>query len=145
MQVTVETELKEGLTRYARAQLPREACGLLGARASLSTELRIYRFIPMTNRATQSDEFWMDPVEIARAQASFRGDGGRLAGTFHSHPSSPAAPSRADLETGWAELVHLILAIDRHGQAGTLTAWQYKAHNRQQLPLRQVHRLYDAQ
>ena len=141
MQVTVETELQEGLTRYARAHLPREACGLLGARASLSEELRIYRFIPMTNHAADCDEFLMDPIEIARAEASFRSDGGRLAGTFHSHPGSPAAPSRADLETGWPELVHLILAIEENGQAGALTAWEYSAQDLRQLPLRQVTQL----
>ncbi len=140
MQVTVETELQERLTRYAQTHLPREACGLLGASEPDSEELRIYRFIPMTNHAAECDKFLMDPIEIARAEASFRSDGGRLAGTFHSHPGSPPAPSRADLESSWSELVHLILAIEENGQAGALTAWEYSTQNLRQLPLRQVAR-----
>lgn len=71
---------------WAKAQMPREACGLL------IIEKGRERFIPCENISTIHDTFEISPIDFARAE-----DRGEIVGVFHSHCYKRAQPSEADL------------------------------------------------
>jgi [CysO sulfur-carrier protein]-S-L-cysteine hydrolase len=111
--VVVPAELRRELERHALEEAPNEACGLVlvregravGYRRGRNAEASPYRF-----RLEVDPEVW------------FLEDEGYELAVFHSHPSSPPRPSRADLQRAglWASRPWLILRTD----TSELAAWR---------------------
>jgi [CysO sulfur-carrier protein]-S-L-cysteine hydrolase len=111
--VLIPAEVRRELEEHAIAEAPNEACGLVllrdgeavGYERGRNAEASPYRF-----RLDVDPEVW------------FLEDEGYELALFHSHPSSPPKPSRADLERAglWAERPWLILRTDTR----ELAAWR---------------------
>jgi len=111
--VLVPTEVRRELERHALEEAPNEACGLVllqgdcavGYEPGRNADASPYRF-----RLEVDPEVW------------FLEDEGYDLAVFHSHPSSPPRPSRADLERAglWASRPWLILRTDTR----ELAAWR---------------------
>ena len=109
----VPTEVRRELERHALEEAPNEACGLVllqgdcavGYEPGRNADASPYRF-----RLEVDPEVW------------FLEDEGYDLAVFHSHPSSPPRPSRADLERAglWASRPWLILRTDTR----ELAAWR---------------------
>lgn len=73
--------------KHARAEFPREACGLVVVKRGRRT------YIPCANAAkTPEEHFVINPEDFAAAEEL-----GEVVGVFHSHPNATPQPSTADL------------------------------------------------
>ena len=112
--------LLEGLIAQALTERPLECCGLLaGVREEAktgdkSTESvgRVTRRYPLVNAAASPTEFLSDGRGMLDADRDMRACGLDLLAVYHSHPTSPAVPSRTDLARHWyADVVCMIVSL----------------------------------
>ncbi len=106
MPVRVRAELAE----HARAESPNEACGLVAFRAGVAE-----RYVPGRNAAASPYRFELE----VDPELWFLEDEGYELAVFHSHLSSPARPSRTDVENIglWEGKPYVILSL-RTGDVG---------------------------
>jgi proteasome lid subunit RPN8/RPN11 len=110
--VVIPAQVRAELEDHARAEDPNEACGLVVLRDG-----RAERYVPGRNAASSPYRF---ELEVDPEVWFLEDDGYELA-VFHSHPASPARPSRTDVENIglWAGKPYLILS----GRTGDLAAF----------------------
>jgi proteasome lid subunit RPN8/RPN11 len=122
--VVIPPEVRATLEEHARAEAPNEACGLIVLRDG-----RAERFVPGRNAAESPYRFELD----VDPDVWFLEDDGYELAVFHSHPSSPARPSRTDVENIglWEGRPYLILS----GRTGELAAFTIRDGRIDELPL----------
>jgi [CysO sulfur-carrier protein]-S-L-cysteine hydrolase len=101
--VVVPAEVRRELTEHARSELPNEACGLVLLRGGVA-----HSYVPGRNAAGSPYRFELE----VDPETWFLEDEGYELAVFHSHPSSPARPSRTDVENIglWEGKPYLILS-----------------------------------
>ena len=82
----LENDVKLAITNHAKAEMPKEACGLV----IIFKGRQQYR--PCRNLANGSDNFILDPIDYEKADQD-----GEIVAVIHSHPNMSAKPSQADL------------------------------------------------
>ena len=107
----IPEDVRAELERHARDEAPNEACGLI-----LLREGKAERYVRGRNAAGSPYRFELD----VDPETWFLEDEGYELAVFHSHPSSPARPSRTDVENIglWAGKPYLILAAATGDLAG---------------------------
>jgi proteasome lid subunit RPN8/RPN11 len=115
------------MIQQAQAELPNECCGLLAGRLEDAPAGRVgwvLRRLPLVNAAASPREFASEPYSMLRAYKEMRKEGLDLLAIYHSHPSTPAVPSRTDLERNdyGAEVVNLIVSL--RAEAPEIRAWR---------------------
>jgi proteasome lid subunit RPN8/RPN11 len=110
--VSIVAGVLTAITAHARADAPRECCGLLVGTAS-----RIDESVPTTNVAARSTRFRVDPQEHIALNRHLRGTPRQVIGVYHSHPHSRAEPSPTDIaEAYYPEFIHVIVSLAVSGQ-----------------------------
>lgn len=82
----MRSETIEAIRAHARAQFPRESCGLVVVIKGRE------RYLPCSNTARGTEHFVLPADEYAAAD-----EHGEIIAIAHSHPNAPASPSQADL------------------------------------------------
>jgi proteasome lid subunit RPN8/RPN11 len=102
--VVIGAEVRAALEQHAQAEAPNEACGVVVLRDG-----RAERYEPGRNRAASPYRFELD----VDPEVWFLEDEGNELAVFHSHLSSPARPSRTDVENIglWEGRPYLILCL----------------------------------
>jgi len=108
--VVIPAEVRAALEEHARAEDPNEACGLL-----LVRDGRAERYERGRNAADSPYRFELE----VDPELWFLEDEGYELAVFHSHLSSPARPSRTDVENIglWEGKPYVILSL-RTGDVG---------------------------
>ena len=92
MDVEIASGLVAAMQEHARAEHPREACGLL-----LGAAGRVASTVPARNvAALPFRTFEIDPATLLRVHREARGAGAQVVGWYHSHPNGVAQPSPTD-------------------------------------------------
>jgi [CysO sulfur-carrier protein]-S-L-cysteine hydrolase len=86
----VPSATRAALAAHAQAEAPNEACGLVLLRDGIAE-----RYVPGRNAAASPYRF---ELEFDDPEIWFAEDEGYELAVFHSHLSSPARPSRTDVE-----------------------------------------------
>lgn len=118
MKLAISSSAADAVLAHARADHPREACGLL-----IGAPGRVDRIVRAANVAARPNAiFEIDPATLLRVHREVRASGETVLGHYHSHPNGRAAPSRADAARAVTDgQVWLIAAND------ALTAWTMTA------------------
>lgn len=86
--------VKREIVEHARAEAPRECCGMIGRYKRSDSELvKVY---PAVNSAVADRNFGISGVEQYRIERELEDDGLRIGAIYHSHPTQPPSPSAAD-------------------------------------------------
>jgi proteasome lid subunit RPN8/RPN11 len=103
--VVIPDPVRAQLVAHAQREAPNEACGLI-----LLRDGRAERYEPGRNAAASPYRF---ELEFDDPDVWFAEDEGYELAVFHSHPASPARPSRTDVENIglWAGKPYLILSL----------------------------------
>jgi len=98
------------LIAHARAEAPKEACGILAGRDG-----RVRRVYRLRNVALQPEtRYQADPEGQLRAFLDMERRGLEMLAIYHSHPTSPAYPSATDLALAYyPDTCYLIISLMR--------------------------------
>ena len=98
----------DSIVAHAREAAPAECCGLLLGRDGEITEAVRTRNVADEVRT----RFVIDPKDHIDGRRDARRRGLEVVGFYHSHPRSPASPSKADrAEASYSDHLHLIVSL----------------------------------
>jgi proteasome lid subunit RPN8/RPN11 len=125
LKLNLSADLRTLLERWAHAEYPNEACGLLiGERRNGCVV--ITRVVQTRNlhREHSSKRYEIAPRDFLAADAEARRVGQDVLGVWHSHPDHPARPSEADRTAGWPDLSYVILSVTSSG-VEEVRSWRF--------------------
>jgi proteasome lid subunit RPN8/RPN11 len=105
--IQLRAAVRDGILVHARAEAPRECCGLLLGRGCLVDEcVRSPNVDPDPNR------YEIDAGLHVSTNRRLRGSGRAVIGAYHSHPHGPAWPSPSDVaEAYYPEFIWVIASL----------------------------------
>ena len=104
---------------------PYECCGLLLGRFAGDAKT-VHETYPISNAREESakrNRFLITPEELMRGERYARSRELEVVGFYHSHPDSPAVPSKYDLEHAWPTYSYIIVSTSAE-RAGDLFSWE---------------------
>lgn len=108
MSISIPAAVISDMLSHARAEAPRECCGLL-----VGTLDSIVRSVRARNLEAKATRYLIDPEDHFAAVRAARTDGLEVVGAYHSHPSSAAVPSSTDLAeaNSGADFLYVIVSL----------------------------------
>lgn len=101
----------EKILKHAKAELPNEACGLIGGVVDGEDKI-IKKVYLLTNVDSSNEHFSLDPKEQLAAVKDMRAEGLVPLGNWHSHPESPSRPSDEDKRLAYdSKASYMILSL----------------------------------
>ncbi len=100
--------MRDEIVAHARAEWPRECCGLIAGKDRRPT--RLYR---LTNVAPGNVFYEIDPRELYDLEfRQLPAEGWDVVAIYHSHPASEAYPSATDVAlAGWPDAFYVICSL----------------------------------
>ena len=110
--ISLPRPLVNELLQHAQGSENFEVCGLISGHENHA--LRCYRIDNIA--ADRQHRYQMDPAQQIAAMKTMREHDETLFAIYHSHPGSPAVPSRTDIsEAGYPEALYLIISLSTKG------------------------------
>lgn len=125
MAVAIRRAAVDDIVRHARSELPNECCGLLVGRPhDVRWTVRARNLRPSATR------FLIDPEAHFAAMRSARAVGLSVVGAYHSHPTTSASPSAADLAAAsYPDFLYIIVSVLKAGESGDVRAYRLAEGN----------------
>ena len=110
--VSLPREITEAMRAHARAEAPREACGIIIGNAPAASGGAPLRWIPTTNVLASSTLYEIDSAQLLRISLDADDAGECIWGIVHSHVASPAIPSVTDTSVaGYPDALYLLVSL----------------------------------
>src|SRR5919106_642937 len=122
-----ENQLEE-IRAHGVRDYPYECCGLLLGHYRGDGKV-VSQIFPISNAREESakrNRFLITPEELLRGERYARGNDLEVVGFYHSHPDSPAVPSKYDLEHAWPTYSYIIVSTTAD-EARDLFSWEQEA------------------
>lgn len=136
--LTLPRAVADALLAHARAELPNEACGLLGGRLADGAG-RATTFFPARNAERSPLRYNVHPEDLVRIVFAIDEAEDDLVAIFHSHTRSAAVPSATDRRTAQYDRPFYLLASLAEPDAppeSSLRAWRIIGGQAFEVPLR---------
>ena len=105
--ITLREAVRAEIVAHARAEAPRECCGLLVGRGPVVDEC-----VASPNVDPNPNRYEIDARLHVATNRRLRGSGREVIGAYHSHPHSPAWPSPSDVaEAYYPEFIWIIASL----------------------------------
>ena len=101
-------------------------CCLVGYEADAKVVTEAYPISNAREESAKRNRFLIKPEELMRGEQYARSKELEVVGFYHSHPDSPAIPSRYDLEHAWPTYSYIIVSTSED-RAGDLYSWEQEA------------------
>ena len=99
---------RNAIFEHAKVERPRECCGIIGGKEGQTTT-----FHRLTNQAEGNRLYLMDDVELFTVLKELDQRGEDPMVIYHSHPASPAYPSKTDVEMAfYPESYYVICSLE---------------------------------
>ena len=110
--VSLLHEITTAMRAHARAEAPREACGIIIGSAPAASGGAPLRWIPTTNVLASSTLYEIDAAELLRISLDADDAGEFIWGIVHSHVASPAVPSTTDTTVaGYPDALYILVSL----------------------------------
>jgi proteasome lid subunit RPN8/RPN11 len=119
-----EKQLAE-IREHGVRDYPYECCGLLLGRFAEDGKV-VHETYPISNAREESakrNRFLITPEELMKGERYARSRDLEVVGFYHSHPDSPAVPSKYDLDHAWPSYSYIIVSTSE-GQSSDLFSWE---------------------
>ena len=101
----------EKILAHAKSCVPEEACGLIAGTKDGEDKV-VEKVYLLANIDHSNEHFTLDPKEQLAAVKDMRANGLMPLGNWHSHPETPARPSKEDIRLAFdSEASYLIMSL----------------------------------
>lgn len=105
--MNITKEIINKLFKHGEKEAPIEACGYLAG-----IDNRVVKFYPMKNTDRSREHFSLDPEEQFDVIEKVREEELKLLAVYHTHPESPARPSKEDIKLAYdPEILYVIISL----------------------------------
>ena len=118
MILQIPREIYEAMVEQARRELPNECVGMLVGTAAGVVKERY----PLVNEMESPKRFLSEPLSMFKAEKRRRAAGHEFLAIYHSHPGSPATPSRLDVADHYFTEVMCVI-VSLAGEAAQVRGW----------------------
>jgi proteasome lid subunit RPN8/RPN11 len=110
--LVIPQNLHDEIVVHAQSELPNECCGVLAGTIENDVGTVTYRFA-VRNDLASPVTYHTNARDLLLASRAARETGTEWLAIYHSHPSSPAVPSRTDLaeNTYGTTVAHVIVSL----------------------------------
>lgn len=136
--LTLPRAIADALLAHARAELPNEACGLLGGRLADGAG-HAAAYFPARNIEASPLRYNVHPEDLVRIVFALDDAGDDLVAIFHSHTRTPAVPSATDRRAAQYDRPFYLLAslaVPDAPPESALRAWRIVGGHAFEVPLR---------
>ena len=105
--IRINRNVLKAMIDHATREIPNEVCGYLAEENGT-----IIKHYELTNLDKTNDHFSMDPGEQFTAIKDMRSRDLKLASVYHSHPETPARPSKEDIRLAYdPDISYVIVSL----------------------------------
>jgi [CysO sulfur-carrier protein]-S-L-cysteine hydrolase len=120
--LTLPRDIHDAILAQALAEQPNECCGLLAGVVSDGVA-RVVERLPLVNELASERRYHADAMSLFAAHRRMREAGLVEVAVYHSHPTSPAVPSRTDLEQWFYGEAAVCFIVTLTTSPPTLRGW----------------------